>query len=52
MTILTVEKLTKSFGGLTAVSNVSMQIEKGELVGIIDLTEPENHLIQLANRSV
>ena len=35
MTILTVEKLTKSFGGLTAVSNVSMQIEKGELVGII-----------------
>ena len=35
MSLLSVEKLTKSFGGLTAVSNVSMQIEKGELVGLI-----------------
>jgi branched-chain amino acid transport system ATP-binding protein len=35
MSLLSVEKLTKSFGGLTAVSNVSMHIEKGELVGLI-----------------
>ena len=35
MSLLTVEKLTKSFGGLTAVSNVSMNIEKGELIGLI-----------------
>lgn len=35
MSLLQVEKLTKSFGGLTAVSNVSMHIEKGELVGLI-----------------
>ncbi|MBN7772720.1 ABC transporter ATP-binding protein [Clostridium aminobutyricum] len=35
MSLLTVDKLTKSFGGLTAVSNVSMHIEKGELVGLI-----------------
>lgn len=35
MSLLTVEKLTKSFGGLTAVSNVSLNIEKGELVGLI-----------------
>ncbi|MGI6731468.1 MAG: ABC transporter ATP-binding protein [Anaerovoracaceae bacterium] len=35
MSLLSVEKLTKSFGGLTAVSNVSMQIDKGELVGLI-----------------
>lgn len=35
MSLLSVEKLTKSFGGLTAVSNVSLQIEKGELVGLI-----------------
>lgn len=35
MSLLTVDKLTKSFGGLTAVSNVSMYIEKGELVGLI-----------------
>ncbi|MBR0600251.1 ABC transporter ATP-binding protein [Sinanaerobacter chloroacetimidivorans] len=35
MSLLSVDKLTKSFGGLTAVSNVSMHIEKGELVGLI-----------------
>jgi len=35
MSLLSVEKLTKSFGGLTAVSNVNMNIEKGELVGLI-----------------
>jgi len=35
MPILKVQKLTKSFGGLTAVSNVSMELEKGELVGLI-----------------
>ena len=35
MTLLSVEKLTKSFGGLTAVSNVNMKIEQGELIGLI-----------------
>lgn len=35
MSLLSVEKLTKSFGGLTAVSNVNMQIERGELIGLI-----------------
>ena len=35
MPLLKIEKLTKSFGGLTAVSNVNMVIEKGELVGLI-----------------
>lgn len=35
MSLLRVEKLTKSFGGLTAVSNASMHIEKGELIGLI-----------------
>ncbi len=35
MSLLSVDKLTKSFGGLTAVSNASMSIEKGELVGLI-----------------
>ncbi len=35
MALLKVEKLTRSFGGLTAVSNVNLQIEKGELVGLI-----------------
>ncbi len=35
MPLLTVESLTKSFGGLTAVSNVNMEILPGELVGLI-----------------
>lgn len=35
MPILKVNRLTKSFGGLTAVSNVSMEIKNGELVGLI-----------------
>lgn len=35
MNILTVSKLTKSFGGLMAVSNVNMELKKGELVGLI-----------------
>ena len=32
---LRIDKLTKSFGGLTAVSGVNMYIDKGELVGLI-----------------
>ena len=35
MTLLKINKLTKSFGGLTAVANVNMEINKGELVGLI-----------------
>ncbi|MGI6085889.1 MAG: ABC transporter ATP-binding protein [Acetivibrionales bacterium] len=35
MSILNVKKLTKSFGGLTAVSKVNMEINEGELVGLI-----------------
>ena len=35
MTLLQVENLTKTFGGLTAVSDLDFSVEKGELVGII-----------------
>ncbi|MFZ5974975.1 MAG: ABC transporter ATP-binding protein [Bacillota bacterium] len=35
MVKLSIDKLTKSFGGLMAVSNVSLQINPGELVGLI-----------------
>ena len=35
MSLLTIEKLTKNFGGITAVSNVSFHVKKGELVGLI-----------------
>lgn len=35
MTLLSVKGLTKNFGGLCAVSNVSMEIQEGELIGLI-----------------
>lgn len=35
MALLEIDKLTKIFGGLTAVSDVNMSIDKGELVGLI-----------------
>lgn len=35
LAILQVEKLTKVFGGLRAVSDVDIKMEKGELVGLI-----------------
>jgi branched-chain amino acid transport system ATP-binding protein len=35
MAFLEVEGLTKTFGGLTAVSNVSFKIERDEMVGLI-----------------
>jgi len=35
MTILKTAKLTKKFGGLTAVNNVDLEVKKGETLGII-----------------
>ena len=35
MALLEVKKLTKNFGGLTAVGDVSMELNEGELVGLI-----------------
>lgn len=35
MSVLSINRLTKNFGGLTAVSNVSFEVEFGEIVGLI-----------------
>ena len=35
MQLLAIEKLTKSFGGLTAVLNVNIELQQGELIGLI-----------------
>jgi len=35
MTLLSVRSVSKRFGGLTAVDNVSFNVEAGELVGLI-----------------
>lgn len=36
MALLEVKNLTKNFGGLTAVGDVSMELNEGELVGLSD----------------
>ncbi|WP_352418104.1 ABC transporter ATP-binding protein [Proteiniborus sp.] len=35
MAVLKVDKLSKSFGGINAVSDVSLSVEKGEIIGLI-----------------
>ena len=35
MSLLKIDHITKNFGGLAAVSNVSLTVEEGELVGLI-----------------
>ena len=35
MPVLKVKDLTKSFGGIVAVSNISMEVEKGQIAGVI-----------------
>ena len=35
MALLEVQKVTKSFGGLNAIDNVSFSVERGELIGLI-----------------
>lgn len=35
MSLLSVKRLTKNFGGLTAVNNVSFEVKSGEIVGLI-----------------
>lgn len=38
MSLLTVRNMSKRFGGLTAVDNVSLSINKGEIYGLIGPT--------------
>lgn len=35
MAVLTIDNLSKSFGGIKAVTNINMMIEKGDIVGLI-----------------
>lgn len=35
MSVLSIRRLTKAFGGLTAVNNVSFEVSEGEIVGLI-----------------
>jgi len=38
MALLDVKNLTKNFGGLSAVSNVSMKVNKGEQVALVGVS--------------
>ena len=46
MALLEVKNLTKNFGGLTAVGDVTMELNEGELVG------RENNPLQPPNRGI
>ena len=35
MSLLTLESVSKSFGGVRAVNNVSLTVETGEIVGVM-----------------
>ena len=49
MALLKVIGLTKNFGGLCAVSNVNMEINEQELIGLIVQT-PKDDAVQPAYR--
>ena len=38
--LLEMQNVVKRFGGLTAVSNMSFHVEKGEIFGVISQTAP------------
>ena len=44
MKILSVENLSRSFGGIKANDNISFEVEQGSILGIIGLIERENQL--------
>ena len=50
MSLLSVKHLTKNFGGLCAVSNVSMEINEHELIGLIGPTRRQDDIVQPAHR--
>lgn len=50
--MLEVKNLGISFGGLRAVDNFNMTIEKGQLYGLIGPNGPENNYFQYVNWSL
>ena len=50
--LLSVNNLSVNFGGLKALSHVSLKVEPGELIGIIGPNGAGNHLLQFAYRSL
>lgn len=46
MSLLTVRNMTKRFGGLTAVDDVSITVNRGEIYGLIgSQRRGKNHLL-------
>jgi branched-chain amino acid transport system ATP-binding protein len=41
VTLLTLESVSKRFGGVSAVKDVSLTLEQGEILGIMGPTAPE-----------
>ena len=52
MALLEVKNLSISFGGLKAVDNFHINIEKGQLYGLIGPNVPEDHHFQPSYRCI
>lgn len=50
MPLLEVSKLTKAFGGLIALNNFNLDVEEGQLVGLIAQWGGEDHGLQSVDR--
>ena len=48
--ILKVENVTMQFGGVVAVDNLNLEVNKGEIVALIGPTARENHGVQRHHR--
>ena len=53
MNILTTEHVTQQFGGLVAVSDVSIEVEENKIVGLIGPNGAwQNHIFQCDHRNI
>lgn len=43
--MIEVQNLSKHYGDKKAVDNISFKAEDGEILGFLDLTEPESQLL-------
>ncbi len=49
MSVLEVDNLTKTFGGLVAVDDFSLEVDEGEIVGLIGRTGRESRRCSIAS---
>ena len=50
--VLQLEHITMQFGGVVAVNDLSLEVNKGEIVALIGPTARQDHRLQLHHRSL